>query len=361
MHKSDNWKRAAAAALSAVLLMGALTGCNAKKDPGPGDTSAETGVTGDASDFETKPDGFVDNEIDPSDYTEEELYFTDAGKNVIIGVNDGNTYYGGTPLQTRFAVNMISSGEGSTAGLPADAIRDRVDYVRFGGMQYKLADLVRPRTDGLAVLKMLGDDFGIDIYGADEDGNVQMLQTGIKGLDGDGLRETYSERADFEDYTVCVHYLHACMHGMAESDYEKCVETLKSKYGITYSSMLDGTLAVMMYYDTEGNDLFYAIAAAAPGYWESPEAFAENPDGQTTHDITNCCMVLDGDHPVGFVNQVFIRCDQDVPFGEAGETADGTDSGRSPDAAGQDGVAGGSGSDGSNGAAEPGSGAGAEE
>lgn len=309
------WKRAVLLLLAISLL--ALTACSKEgqiDDPGtPGP------ATGSADDFSEAPEGFVDNEIDPDEYTEDELYFTDAEKDTIIGVNDETVYFNGTGMQSRFAVNMISSGTGAVAGLPIDAIKDRVDYIKFGDIRYKLDQLVRPRTEGFAVLEMMAADFGVDIYGSDENGTVYLLDCAGKELAGDELREAYSERADFDDYTVCVYYLHCRMSGMDESDHERCREILSEKYDIDHSSALDGTLAVMLYYDTTGHDLFYAVAAAAPDYWTDPEDFEANMDSHSKHDITNCCMVLDGDHPVGFVNQVFIRCDQDQPF-SAGET-----------------------------------------
>lgn len=277
------------------------------------------------------PDGFVDNEIDPNAYTEDELYFTDPEKNAVIGVKDETVYYNGAGFNLRFAVNMITSDGEKSVGLAAGAIKDRVDLVRFGDKEYTLDQLIRPRTSGFEVLSMLAADFGIDIYGLDENNNVVLAACMGKDLTGEELREAYSERADFEDYTVLVYYIHAQMNGMEGSEYNACRDMLGEKYGIDHSSLLDGTLAVMLYHDVNGYDLFYAIAAAAPGYWNDASDFEANMDNSLRHDITNCCMILDGGTPVGFVNQVFIRCDQDVPYGDtgssvqddAGENADG--------------------------------------
>ena len=91
-------------------------------------------------------------------------------------------------------------------------------------------------------------------------------------------------------------------------------DLLKEKYNIDHSSALDGSLAVMLYYDTTGHDLFYAVAASAPDYWTDAADFETNMNAHVKHDITKCCAIMDGDRPVGFVNQVFIRCDQDEPF-----------------------------------------------
>lgn len=313
-HATKLW-RTMALLLSMCVLAACLSGCNkddGKNPDNPDDpNNAQTGTT---DDFSEAPDGFVDNTVDPNDYTEDELYFTDPEKNAIIGVTDPQVYYNGAGLQSRFAVNMISSGTGDVAGLSAAAIRDRVDYIQFGGVKYTMDDLIRPRIDGFAVLEMMAADFGVDIYAADENGTVYLDRCAGKDLSGDALREAYSERADFEDYTVCVYYLHCQMNGMEQGEYDKCRELLKEKYNIDHSSALDGSLAVMLYYDTTGHDLFYAVAASAPDYWTDAADFETNMNAHVKHDITKCCAIMDGDRPVGFVNQVFIRCDQDEPF-----------------------------------------------
>ena len=311
--------RRLAALLAACLAAAALSGCNAGAND-PGDTSANMDAHGQA---ETPPDGFVDNSADLSEYSDEEIYFTDPEKSAIIGVNDEQVYFNGAGFQSRFAVNMIIDGPEGSAGLPVDAIRDRVDRIQFGDFEYSVEDLVRPRTEGFAVLEKMAADFGIDVYGVDENDTVVLKECMGKELSGDALREAYSERADFEDYTVCVYYLHARMSGMAKADYDACRKTLEDRYGIDHSSLLDGTLAVMLYYDTTGHDLFYTIAASAPGYWSSPDDFADNLDNGLRHDITKCHMMMDGDHPVGFVNQVFIRCDRDPGGAGTDEPQDG--------------------------------------
>ncbi|MCM1296572.1 MAG: hypothetical protein NC311_13630 [Muribaculaceae bacterium] len=305
------WKTITCLLLSAGLVFG-LAACGQNgADSGGGTEPSETP-------YDQPPEGFVDNEVDVGSYTEAELYFTDPDRNAIIGVNDEAVYYKGSGFQTRFAVNMITSNDGSqSSGLAAGLIRDRVDYVQFGDVQYQLDDLVRARGEGFQVLKQMAADFGVDKYGLDENGSMQLESCMGSDLTDDELREAYSEREDFEDYTVCVYYLHARMSGMGQSEYDKCREELKSAYGIDHSSLLDGTLAVMLYYGTDGYDLFYTVAVAAPGYYESCDDFKANLNNQARHDITKCHMMMDGSKPVGFVNQVFIRCDQDEAFGPA--------------------------------------------
>lgn len=311
-------KRKLMAAVTMCVAMAMLAGCQPNQE-GPSSSKPYE------ESAESAPEGFVDNGADLSSYTDDELYFTDPEKSAIIGVNDEQVYYNGAGFQSRFAVNMITNGPEGSAGLPVESIRDRVDHIVFGDVTYSIDELVRPRTEGFAVLERMAADFGIDVYGEDEDGNVLLKECMGKDLSGDALREAYSERADFEDYTVCVYYLHARMNGMSQADYDACRKTLSDNYGIDHSSLLDGTLAVMLYYDTTGHDLFYTIAASAPGYWSDPDDFANNLDNGMRHDITKCHMLMDGDHPVGFVNQVFIRCDQDTVSDTDPAAQDGTD------------------------------------
>lgn len=318
-----NWKRRAAALLLAGATMaGLLSGCGKDGDAPVGGTDPGSSQT----EAPEAPDGFVDNSVDPGAYKESEIYYTDPEKSAIIGVNEEQVYYKGSGLNLRLAVNMISSDEyegGSAPGLPVSAIRDHVDYIRLGDREYQLDDLVRPRTDGFAVLERLAADFGVDKYAEDENGMMYLEGCLGKELSGDGLREAYSERADFEDYTVCVYYLHARMSGMDQAEQDKCRAMLQEAHGIDHSSLLDGTLAVMLYYDTNGYDLFYTVAVSAPCYWKDSEDFRANPDSQLRHDITNCMLMMDGSRPVGMVNQVFIRCDQDVlPEPEGGQAPD---------------------------------------
>ena len=324
-------KRLICALMACALLACMLSGCDRNDVP----DDAEPSVTDDTDAPVQAPDGFVDNQVDPGDYTEAELYLTDPDKNAIIGVNDPNVYYRNAGFTARFAVNMISSASGDAVpGLPVSALEGHVDYIRLGDAEYQLEDLVRPRSEGFAVLEMLAADFGIDKYAEDENGAMRLEACMGTGVFGDALREAYSERADLEDYTVCVYYLHARMNGMAQSEYDKCREALVDAHGIDHSSLLDGTLAVMLYYDTSGYDLFYAVAVSAPGYWTDYEDFLANPDNQVRHDVTNCMMMMDGVKPVGFVNQVFIRCDQDTSglmgASKAGAETDGNAGGAAP-------------------------------
>lgn len=307
--------RKLACLLLAIGLVLALAGCNKQLNNLGEEDEGYAQVP------EEEPVGFVDNEIDPGEYSDEELYFTDPDKNAVIGVKDETVYYNGTSFNLRFAVNMITSNSGDkSVGLAAGAIKDRVDFVRLGDKTYGLDQIVRSRTAGFEVLSMLSADFGIDIYALDENNEVVLAECAGKDLAGEELRSAYSERADFEDYTVLVYYIHAQMNGMDAGEYNKCRELLGEKYGIDHSSLLDGTLAVMLYYDVNGYDIFYAIAAASPGYWTDSKDFEANMENSVRHDITNCCMVMTDGTPVGFVNQVFIRCDQDVPFANSDGT-----------------------------------------
>ena len=107
----------------------------------------------------------------------------------------------------------------------------------------------------------------------------QSLATLVKEgyiTDEEALRSAYSERVEYEDYTVCAYYFDAKMNNLDDKTYDKYREAYNAKYNIDTSESLDGTLAVMMYYDTSGHDYFYAIAISAPTYWDSEENFNAN-------------------------------------------------------------------------------------
>ena len=303
-------------ALCAVMVLG-LAGC--KKDGGIQDASGGQSESQPAgSTAPDKPDGFVDNGTGIDEIDEAYLFESDLDAGITLGRRDSSVYCAGEPMGLMFATNLITADPDGDAseGFPLARIWNRVDHVRFGSHEYKLDELVRPRDQGFQVLEMLAADFGVVQYKQDPETGSLEGAAKLGSLSGDALREAYSERSDQDGYTVCVYYLDAAMNGMPEEDYTACRTKLKEAYGTDTDQYLDGTLAVMLYYDTEGYDMYYNIAAIAPTYWESVDDFAKNMDSAVRHDTTNCHMVVDGDVKIGFVNQVFIRCDKDsVPDG----------------------------------------------
>lgn len=291
-------------ALLAAAMCLSMAGCGGKE---PDEATSPTDATVEATAEPEAPEGFVDNTIEVEDYTEDELYLIDG--DWILGVRDENVYLNGAGFQSRFAVNMLTT-DGS-GGLGIAGIRDKADFVQLGDMRYGIDDLVRSRTEGFQVLSMLAADFGVDRYEVDESGEVSLAECMGTGITGDALREAYSERADLDDYTVCVYYLHAQMSGMEETEYGKCKDILESEYGIDHSSTLDGTLAVMLYYDVNGYDMFYTVAIASPNYWTDSADYKANMLNGIRHDISKCYLSMSG-IPIGFVNQVFLRCDTDA-------------------------------------------------
>lgn len=325
--KKRNASRLAALALAALMAV-SLAGCN--KDADPGDTSAQ----GPGSSGGTQaPDGYVDNSIDIGEFKPEELIMADPDAGIVIGNMDEQIYWNGSGFNPKFAANALLTDQSRDAdgkGLPLARFWDRIGGVNLGGKSYDITDLVRPRGEGFQVLEMLAKDFGVDRYDPETGALAECLGAGIEG---DALREAYSERSDLEDYTVCVYYLHAKMSGLDEAEYGKAVKALEDKAGTDHDHILDGTLAVMLYYDTDGNDAYYAVVASAPGYFRDAEDYAANMTSGLRYDITNCNMLVD-DRPVGFLNHVIILCDQDeVPSATViyGKGSDGGAEGRIED------------------------------
>lgn len=298
--------RLAAMALAGMMAL-SLAGCNKG-----GSTDGTDGTDPSTSQGQVSgaPDGYVDNTVDPGAFKPEELIMADTTAGVVIGNMDEQIYWNGSGFNPKFAANALMTESGPDAdskGLPLARFWDRIEDVNLAGKAYKLTDIVRTRGEGFQVLSMFAADFGIDKYDPETGALSECLG---KDLTGDALREAYSERSDFEGYTVCVYYIHAQMSGLSDEEHEKAAGALKDKKGTDHDHVLDGTLAVMLYYDTEGNDAYYAVVASAPGYFESADDYTANMDSGLRYDITNCNMMVD-DRPVGFLNHVIILCDQD--------------------------------------------------
>ena len=306
--KKKTWPRIAAAILAGAMVL-SLAGCKkGEDDPTKASDPSQT-------DKIEAPEGYVDNSVDIGEFRPEELIMTDDEAGVVIGNMDEQIYWMGAGFNPKFAANALLTDSGEDAeqnGLPLARFWDRIGGVALGGKTYGITDLVRTRGEGFQVLQMLAKDFGIDKYDPETGELVGCLG---KDLEGDALREAYSERADFDEYTVCVYYLHAEMSGMEDGEYAKAREALENKAGTDHDSILDGTLAVMLYYNTDGYDTHYAVVASAPGYFENAADYEANMTSGLRYDITKCHMLVDG-RAVGFLNHVIILCDQDeIPAG----------------------------------------------
>ena len=308
MKTKNHFKRAVALLLVGLLSLSMLAACGGKDNA----DATEPGEPVNSESTEPElPEDFVDNTAGLEDMPEEQKVYADKDAQVVIGKQDENVFYNGSGFATMFAANMLSCGTDPDAGegLPLVRVYDRINYVQLGEHQYKLSDLARTRYDGFDVLKMLAADFGIDQYDP-ETGELKVC-LGTEFESDEALREAYSERADLDNYSICVYYLHADMSGMSDADHKACIQALHDKYGIDHSQLLDGMLAVMLYYDLTGHDMFYTVAISAPGYWSSVEDYTNNMDSAMRHDISRCYMMMDDVIPVGFVNQCFLYCTSD--------------------------------------------------
>lgn len=292
----------------AILVMAAmitsLAGCK-KDDDTNNTTNATTTVHGQVTEA---PEGFVDNTENKYALTNEELYMTISDIDR-MAMRDDTVFADGDGFQFRFTTNLLCTDptvtpETNSDAISVAAIKDHVTEIKIADKTYKIDDLCRDNLSGIDVLKMFSKDFGVNVY------TDEMTKVEHKGdiTDEEALRSAYSERVEYEDYTVCAYYFDAKMNNLDDKTYDKYREAYNAKYNIDTSESLDGTLAVMMYYDISGHDYFYAIAISAPTYWDSEENFNANMNVNVRKDITNCHMKFDNNTSVGFVNGMVITC-----------------------------------------------------
>ena len=310
-----NKKRIFTAGLLSVMLL-TMTACNND------DQSTTTLITSDAApesttsaQVTTPPDNYVDNAVtssDQLDYTYDELY-ANIGGIANVAVRDEQVYLNNEGFQYRFMTNMLvtdmtTDNNANTGTVCITKLKDQIKTIKIGDYEYTYDQLIRDKTQGLEVVKMLSKDFGINIH--DENGILVERKGNIE--DTDELRNAYSDREEYEDYTVCAYYFDAKLNNLDDETYQKYRDEYKTKYETDTGTYPDGTLAVLLYYDTEGHDYFYSIALSAPTYWDSEENFKANMNNNVRKDITNCYMEFNNNLKVGFVNRMVIMC-SDMP------------------------------------------------
>lgn len=287
-----------------AMSMLSLAGCG-KGDKG--ESLVETGMQVEEQVTEA-PEDYVDNSADKYAYTDEEMYASfDENR---IAVHDEQIFADGIGFQYRFTTNLIStdpnvSPDTNKEAISIDSIKDHVENIVLGNKTYSLNDICKDSTAGLEVVKMFAEDFGVNIY--DENGVLIERKGNI--TDEAALREAYSQRSDFENYSVCAYYFDAKMNSFDEETYQKYRDLYREANGTDTSTSLDGTLAVLLYYDTTGHDYFYTIVVTAPSYYDSEENFKANMNvANVRTDITNCRMIMDNGINIGFVNNMAIQC-----------------------------------------------------
>lgn len=294
-----------AAACAACIL---LAGCSGGDETGNPDTGEATGIA--------PPDNYADNSEDPGDtgnileYTSGELHASIGGIDG-AAVRDEQAYISGEGFQYRFAANLMTADNNGSAPCISDMKAD-IEKIRIAGKEYGYDDLIRDKTQGLEVVKMLAEDFGVNKC----DGSGVLIERLGNVQDTDELRNAYSDRVEYDSYTACAYYFDARMNDLDDDTYDEYRRLYARKYDTDTSECLDGVLSVILYYDTDGHDYFYTIVLSAPTYYSSRKNFEANMRTNIRKDITNCHAELKDGLKVGFVNRTAIMCD-DMPESDA--------------------------------------------
>lgn len=297
----DMAKNIKLAAICAACVL-ALTACSGENKNETSNTSSSTSSTMSNT---VPPEGYVDNTSTDSntlDYTDDELY-AGIGSEKKAMVRDEKTFINGEGFQYRFATNLLTTEKQDNVVCIEDA-KDKISKFVIGGHEYAYGDLVRDKTQGIEIIKLFAKDFGINK--CDEKGNLVERLGDIQ--DTDGIRNAYSDRVEYDDYTACAYYFDAKLNSFDDATYEKCREKYAEKHKTDTGANLDGVLGVILYYDKDGNDYFYSIILSAPTYYNDEKNFEANMDNNLRKDVTNCHVEFSDGLKVGFINKTAIMC-----------------------------------------------------
>lgn len=273
-----------------------VTGCGKKNT----DITVQEQVT-------DAPDGYVNNGADLEKYTEAELYFSVGDER--MAVREESLFSEGDGFQFRFVTNVLSTDPAvnpndNNGAISIANMKDQIENFKIAGETYTYDDLCRSGDQGFEVLKMFSEDFGVIKFDS-ENNTVEHLGN---LTDEASLKDAYSEKQDYEDYSVLCYRFDAKMNNLDDTTYDKYRDAYTVAYGVDTGVALDGTLAVMIRTNTEGMCIGYDILLEAPTYWNSEENFNANMNVMVRRDITNCHMLLTDGVQVGFVNNVAISC-----------------------------------------------------
>ena len=291
MNNKNSRIKAIFACLLCAVITASVAGCSKKdSDNSSGDSSivssmdnnsggdnSGTGIGGD--------NGSNSGTGDPLEYTPSELY-SKIGSVQDAAYRDESVYIDGEGFQHRLDRALISTEktEGGEELYYGD-IESGISKIVLGDRSYAPGDLIKDKTKGFDVLKTLVEDFGLNI--CDSDGTLIERKGDVS--DSDGLRSMYSDRVEFDEYTVCTYYIDARMGNYDEETYVKYREAYAEKNGVEGGVALDGQLAVMLYYDTAGHDYFYTIVVRPPTYFIDEKNFMANMNANISRpDVTRC-------------------------------------------------------------------------
>lgn len=297
----NRFKKVTAAAVCCILLA-SIAGCSKEEgNSNSSGSSTDTNIS-DGTGI-TPPDNYIDNSpSDPLEYTSSEIY-SSIGNIGGAAIRDEQAYIDGEGFQYRFTANLLTTETEGTAPCISDMKKD-IGKIIIGNKKYDYDDLIRDKTQGIEVVRMLAKDFGVNIC----DGTGKLIERKGNIQDTNELRNAYSDRVEYDDYTACTYYFDAAMNDLDADTYARYREKYAKKYGTDSSEYLDGILAVILYYDTSGHDYFYSVVISAPTYYSSEKNFEANMNTNIRKNITYCHAELENGLRVGFINRTAIMC-----------------------------------------------------
>ena len=293
-----------------MFLVLSLTACNKSDSDSSSESSSsissDISSTSDNNEI-TPPEGYVDNSsVNESGYTHDEIYMNVGGVDN-IAVKDEQIFDNGNGFQYRFSTNLLTTDKSNSESAPCITdMKNDIDKFIIGDKEYKYEDLIRDQSQGIEIVKMFAEDFGLNL--CDNSGNLIEHKGNVSDIDM--LRNLYSDKVEYDSYTACAYYFDVKMNNLNSETYDKYRIKYKEANNTDTGAYLDGVLGVVLYYDLDGHDYFYSIVLSAPTYYSNEKNFEANMMTNVRKDITNCCAQLKNGLKIGFVNKTAIMCSE---------------------------------------------------
>ena len=302
------------AALVCASMATSLAGCSKSGDESGDNTSSSSSTTSGIENSGTEDGGTGGNgnnsggsngaAKDPTEYAPGEEY-------IALGNAEGAAklknfaFYDGEGGQFLMNTEILTSEPAAGDAIYIEDVRSDIASINIGGKSYKLEDLVKDQSKGLEIVRLFAKDFGLNRCNPD---GVLIERLGDVS-NSDNLRELYSYREDFEEYTACAYYFDVKLGNYDAETYEK-YEALYEAADNTDNTgfTLNGKLGIVLYYDTKGHDYFYSIVISAPSYYNDEANFKANMNSNERKDITNCYIERKDGVKIGMANNFTIMC-----------------------------------------------------
>lgn len=301
------------AALICASMAASLVGCS-KSGDGNGDNASSSSSTASGIENSSSEDGGTggngngngsgNSSKDPTEYAPGEEY-------IALGNAEGAAklknfvFYNGEGGQFLMNTEILTSEPAAGDAIYIEDVRSDIAGITIGDKTYRLEDLVKDQSKGLEIVRLFAKDFGLNRCNSD---GVLIERLGdVSG--SDNLRELYSYREDFDEYTACAYYFDVKLGNYDDETYEKyrtLYENADNTDGTGFT--LNGKLGIVLYYDTKGHDYFYSIVVSAPSYYNDEANFKANMNSNERKDITNCYIERKDGVKIGMANNFTIMC-----------------------------------------------------